>query len=121
MMRSFNALIIDDNAETCSTFKKVLSQLGCHVSIADSAEKGIDEFSATAFDVVFVALCIRDMGARGVARWIRYRYPQTKVMATTSWKGELDKTILSVEGIHEVVRKPVKLNEIRRTLIQHLG
>jgi CheY-like chemotaxis protein len=121
MGKNFNALVIDDNIEICQTFIKVLGQLGCNVSVADSAEQGINKFDVTDFDVVFVALCIREMGARGVARCLRYRFPNTKILATTSWQGELDKTILSIDGIHDVVRKPLKISEIRRTIINHLG
>jgi two-component system, NtrC family, response regulator HydG len=121
MGKSFQALVIDDDLEICQILQKVLNQLGCNVIFADSAEKGIEKFATVAFDLVFVALCIREIGARGVARWVRYRFPQTKVMATTSWKGELDKTILSFDGIHDVVHKPFKINEIRHTVIRHLG
>jgi two-component system response regulator HydG len=121
MIKSFHALVIDDDIEICEMLQKVLNQLGCNVVFVDSAEKGIEKFASVAFDMVFVALCIREIGARGVARWIRYRFPQTKVMATTNWKGELDKNILSYDGIHDVVHKPIKINEIRRTVLQHLG
>lgn len=121
MSCTFNALVIDDSKDVCSTFKKVLGQLGCHVAFADTAEEGINMISLQAFDIIFVALCIRQVGARGIGRWIRYRYPRTKVMAMTSWRGELDYNILSLDGIHEVVRKPLKFNEIKKTLIKHLG
>jgi DNA-binding response OmpR family regulator len=121
MTGTFNALVIDDNPEVCHTFKKFLARLGCDVSIAESAEEGIDQFSAITYDIVFVALCIREMGARGVARWLRYRFPRTKVMAMTSWKGDLDSSILSIDGIHEVIRKPLNFGELRKTVIRHLG
>ncbi len=115
------ALVIDENCGLRSSFKKALARLGCTVSEAGSSEEGIAELSAKPFNIVFAALCVKKNGARGVARWIRDNCPATKFFVITSWKGRLDNHILAADGIHGIIHKPLLFNEIRDTLIEHLG
>jgi CheY-like chemotaxis protein len=115
------ALVIDDNIDSRISFTKALARLGCNVNDVDSSEDGITELSLNPYNVVFAALCVKKLGARGVARWIRDNCPATKFFLITSWKGHLDKHILNVEGIDGIIHKPLLFNEIRDTLLDHLG
>ena len=117
----FNALIIDDNFDVRETFKKALKKLGCSVHEAESAEKGISELSSTVFNIVFASLCVKNMGARGVGRWIKNHSPATKFFIITSWKGHLEESILAGDGIHGVIHKPLLFTEIRDVLLDQLG
>ncbi len=117
----FNALIIDDNFDVRATFRKALNRLGCTVKEAENTEKGISELSTTYFNIVFAALCVKNIGARGIARWVKSNSPSTKFFIITSWKGQLEEHILSVEGIHGVIHKPLLFTEIRDALLEQLG
>lgn len=117
----FSALIIDDNLESRSTFKRALVKLGCYVKEADSAESGIQFLLQFPYTIVFASLCVKQMGARGIARWIRKNRPRTKCFIVTNWKGELERNILAIDGIDGVVHKPLLFAEIRDTLLEHLG
>jgi len=121
MSTLFNALVIDDDSNVRTTFKKALQHLGCKVTEADSAEKGMSVLCNTSFNIVFAALCVKKKGARGVARWVKANSPNTKFFIITSWKGQLETTILSADGIHGVVHKPLLFTEIREILLEHLG
>ena len=115
------ALVIDDNSDARVSVSKALARLGCNVNEALTSDEGITELSLNPYNVVFASLCVKKIGARGIARWVRDNCPATKVFLVTSWKGHLDNQILSVEGIHGIIHKPLLFNEIRDTLLEHLG
>jgi len=117
----FNALIIDDDVSSRGIFNKALRRLGCNVREAETAEKGISQLSSTTFNIVFAALCIKNIGARGLARWIKAHKPDTKFFIITSWKGKLERNILAYEGIDGVIHKPILFAEIRDILLEKLG
>lgn len=117
----FNALIVDDNYDVRATFKKALNRLGCNVNEADSAEGGIAEVSSMFYNIVFASLCVKSMGARGLARWIKSNSPDTRFFIITSWKGQLEKQVLAGDGIHGVIHKPLLFTEIRDVLLDQLG
>jgi CheY-like chemotaxis protein len=118
---SFKILVIEDNLANQEALKKSLSRLGCQVTAVESSEKGIEEIKKTNFDAVFAALCVREKGARGVARFVKTQSPRTKFFVVTSWKGELEQKLLYLDGIHDIVRKPLIFTEIRDKLLEHLG
>lgn len=117
----FNALVIDDNFDNRTTFIKVLNRLGCKVNEAETAENGISKLALMSYHIVFAALCIKNIGARGIARWVKNNCPDTKVLIITSWKGQLEQHILEIEGIHGVIHKPLLFAEIRDVLLDQLG
>jgi CheY-like chemotaxis protein len=113
-------LVIDDNVENQEALNKVLSRLNCQVVTVDSAEKGIEEIKKAHFDAVFAALCVREKGARSVARFAKNQASDTKFFIVTSWKGELEQNLLHLDGIHDIIRKPLIFKEIRDKLLEHL-
>ncbi len=118
---SFRVLVIEDNPATQEALKRSLNRLGCEVFAVDTAEAGTEQLKKTHYDAVFAALCVREKGARTVARWVKTNSPQTKFFVITSWKGDLETNLLYLDGIHDVIRKPLTFNEIRDKLLEHLG
>ncbi len=116
-----NALVIDDNDTARYCFKKALYRLGCSVNEAGSAEEAICELSLMPYNVVMASLCVKKMGGRSIARWVRDNCPATKFFLITSWKGKLEDHILAVDGIHGIIHKPLLFTEIRDVLLKHLG
>jgi hypothetical protein len=39
----------------------------------------------------------------------------------TSWKGDLEPSLLQFDGIHDVIHKPFNFSEIRDKVLEHLG
>jgi DNA-binding response OmpR family regulator len=117
----FHVLVIDDDEGLRETLRKSLMRLGCDVTVRYTAEQGLDELKKRTFDAVFAALCVRDMGARSIARWVKKNSSETKFLIVTSWKGYLESNLLKLDGIHDVVHKPVKFGEIRDKVLEHLG
>ncbi|MBN1307048.1 MAG: response regulator [Chitinispirillaceae bacterium] len=117
----FQMLVIDDDADLCETLRKNLVRLGCEVTIADTAESGLEQLKSAKFDAVFAALCVRDMGGRSIARWVKDRLNGTKFFIVTSWKGDLEPNLLKLDGIHDVIHKPINFSEVRDKVLEHLG
>jgi CheY-like chemotaxis protein len=121
MSSSFKILVVEDNMANQEALKKSLSRLGCQVVAVESSEKGIEEVKKTTYDAIFAALCVREKGARIIARFVKTQSSRTKFFVVTSWKGELEQNLLYLDGIHDIVRKPLIFNEIRDKLLEHLG
>ena len=121
MTNMFHVLVIDDDADLCESLRRNLIRLGCEVSIAGTAECGLDQLRDGKFDAVFAALCVRDMGGRSIARWVKNQLNGTKFFIVTSWKGDLEPSLLKLDGIHDVIHKPVNFGEIRDKVLEHLG
>ena len=117
----FHVLVIDDNTEPQDSLRKSLLRLGCDVTVAETAEKGLEQISGMQYDAVFAALCVRDMGGRSIARVVKKQSSETKFFIVTSWKGDLEPNLLHIDGIHDVIHKPLNFSEIRDKVIEHLG
>ncbi|MBN1984478.1 MAG: response regulator [Chitinivibrionales bacterium] len=116
MNSAIHALIIDDNSESRTCLKKMLSRFGCDVDEVSTAEQGIELLLHSSFAMVIASLCVRSMGGRSVARWVKNNRPKTKFFILTSWQGELEPAILASDGIYGVIHKPFHFNEIRDVL-----
>ena len=121
MTNVFHVLVIDDDADLRETLRRNLVRLGCEVTIADTAEFGLEQLRGGKFDAVFAALCVRDMGGRSIARWVKNELNGTKFFIVTSWKGDLEPNLLKLDGIHDVIHKPVNFGEVRDKVLAHLG
>lgn len=121
MASMFQVLVIDDDADLRETLRKNLLRLGCAVTIAETAENGIDFLKSEKYDAVFAALCVRDMGGRCIARWVKTKLSGTKFFIVTGWKGDLEPNLLKLDGIHDVIHKPVTFGEVRDKVLEHLG
>ena len=82
----FHVLVIDDDADLRICLRKNLIRLGCEVTIAETAEGGLSRLKSDKYDAVFAALCVRDMGGRGIARYVKNQLNGTKFFIITSWK-----------------------------------
>jgi sigma-B regulation protein RsbU (phosphoserine phosphatase) len=121
MSAMFHVLVIDDDSSLREILRKSLSRLGCEVTVVDTAERGIEELQNDQFDAVFAALCVREIGGRSIARWVKRQATDTKFFIVTSWKGDLEPHLLRVDGIHDVIHKPISFSEVRDKVLEHLG
>ncbi len=117
----FHVRVIDDDSALRESLRKSLLRLGCEVSIAETAELGLGRLQSEQFDAVFAALCVRDMGGRFIARWVKKQSSDTKFFIVTGWKGDLEPRLLQIDGIHDVIHKPFNFTEIRDKVLEHLG
>jgi len=114
-------MVIDEDSATTQTVSRSLNRLGCEIVPAGPGDDGLERIALENVDIVFVSLCARHMGGREVARWIKNHNLSTKAVVMTNWKGELDRSILYMEGIESVINKPPSFGAIRKTLFESLG
>ena len=117
----FKILIVEESPSTRELLKESLQKLGCAVLFADTSEEIYQTLRATRIDAVFADLCMRNMNVRAISRDIKSQYPETKFFLLTGWKGDLDKEMLLVDGIHAVFRKPIIFSKIRDTILEYFG
>lgn len=117
----FQGLLIEDNPSTLNAFQSALFRLGWQIAVASSAEQGIAELKSSRYDAVFTELCAKEQGGRFIARWIKTQELSTKVFILTSWKGDLESQLLQIDGIHEILHKPLIFSEIRDKILKHFG
>jgi sigma-B regulation protein RsbU (phosphoserine phosphatase) len=121
MSAMFHVLVIDDDTVLRELLRKSLSRLGCEVTVAETAEGGIEQLKRSSYDAVFAALCVRELGGRSIARWVKHQGCGTKFFIVTSWKGDLEPHLLRIDGIHDVIHKPISFSEVRDKVLEHLG
>ena len=122
MDTSFNALVVAEERETQGGLRKALAHLGCFAECVESMDAAMGKLAGGAmYNLVFASLCLRDSGARKLSRWLMMNRPESSFVLVTGWQGGLDGEFLGREGISGVVHKPLIFNEIRDTVLEHLG
>ena len=121
MSGQYQVLIADDNFTIQDTLSKYLGRLGCQTSITNTAEKCIEKLGEIKVDCIFAGLCVRENGARSIARWVKDNFPDIKIFVVTGWKGDLEQKLLNFEGIHQVIHKPLIFSEVRDKFIEYFG
>ena len=117
---TFHVLVIDDDQEIRNKMQRSLTRLGCMVSLAETAEAGMVQLKRGKYDAIFASLCVRTVGGRAVARWAKNNGIEGKFFIITSWKGELETRLLRLDGIHDVIRKPLSFSELKGKVEEHL-
>ena len=121
-MNHFRALVVEDDAGVSGTLCNALTRLGCRAAVVPDTQQARAELEHSRYDAVFVELCARgEGGGRGIARWLRAHSSGTACFLVTGWKGDLEQSVLSREGVHGIIRKPLIFNEIRDAVIEHFG
>ena len=117
-----NILVIDTDADLRDSLRQLLEKLGCAVATAATAETGREELLNRRYDAVFASLCLERFGARQMARWAQENTAgRAKFFVTTGWQGELEPDLLRFNGIHDVLRSPFNLGEVREKIQEHLS
>ncbi|MDG5814321.1 response regulator [Chitinispirillales bacterium ANBcel5] len=121
MEANHRVLIVEDDKDVQEALVRSLRRLGCETSVENTAEKGVESIKNNHFDAVLVSLCVREMGGRSVARMVRNISEDTKTFLVTGWKGDLESNLLRIEGIHDVIRKPLNFSTIKEKFNKHFG
>ncbi|RYX88933.1 MAG: PAS domain-containing protein [Comamonadaceae bacterium] len=112
-------LVVDDRAEVAELSKDMLEGLGYEVLVAHSGREAIDLIDARKGhrppQLLFSDLIMPGgMNGYGLARELRRRIPNLKVLLTTGFSGSADGSNTD-EGLeYEVLKKPYRLAEFAR-------
>jgi PAS domain S-box-containing protein len=112
-------LVVDDRLEVASLSRDMLESLGYTVHMAGSAQEAIDlvreHEGEWRPDLLFSDLIMPGgMNGFGLARELRQRLPDLRILLTTGFAGSSDGMNQDKEGEFEILKKPYRLTDLAR-------
>ena len=110
-----NILIVEDEPEQAAATRNWLIMVRQHVQVVDSAEKALEYLEKFQPHIALVDVGLPQMNGATLARVIRDRWPQVRVISTTDWAraGDMMDTLddLQSRGV-EYLSKPFLFREL---------
>jgi len=110
--QSVRLLAIDDHAVILDLISAMGQSLGYQVDTASRGKDGIRLAEENAYDIILTDLAMPDISGLEVARRIRVRDMQTPIILVTGWEANLEREQLRAVGIHEVLYKPFRIEQL---------
>jgi DNA-binding NtrC family response regulator len=114
--RTLRVLAVDDEPALGKVVSRLLAVDGHTVVVARSVDEAIEELAQDRFDVVLSDLGLgpgAEAGGWDLARHVAMHYPGTRFLLATGWGPQIDPKVAVARGVHAIVSKPYKLNELR--------
>ncbi|HKO31889.1 MAG TPA: response regulator [Nitrospiraceae bacterium] len=112
-------LIIDDDEQLRSLFRKVLEEAGYLVFEAPNGQEGLRQFRQTPTALVITDLFMPDMDGFEVTRVLYRESPSTKVIVLTGGSGE-NMFAATFLGARRTMKKPISMAELLQAVEQEL-
>lgn len=121
--RPLRLLVVDDEPLLLKSLRDALTSDGHSVTVAESGQRGIDEFLAARrrgelFEVVITDLGMPSVDGRAVAAAIKAASPQTAVILLTGWGQRLLGDGDVPQHVDRVLGKPPRLAQLRDALTE---
>jgi signal transduction histidine kinase len=114
--KGLRVLVIEDEETIRRFLKNALSRLGHRPRITVDADEGLSAFREERFDVVMTDFGLPGMNGEEVARAVHRASPQTPVILLTGWSSQLTAEGHPLEGVTQIIGKPVTLQVLAKTL-----
>ncbi|MER3427895.1 MAG: hypothetical protein C4334_07315 [Pyrinomonas sp.] len=114
--RGICALVIDDEEAVRDTLAEMLTEMGHTVVKVESGADGLRWLERASFDAVFTDLSMPEMDGWAVARHIRARWPETKVLLVTGYGASLEPKGELAELVDAIISKPFAFDVIATAL-----
>ena len=105
-MTPINILIIDDEADVCSFFRRLLTKRGYAVTTATSEPEALAALTASRFSVAMVDLKLPDTDGLTLLQAIKSRQPACEVIIMTGYSTVKTAVTAMQQGAYEYVEKP---------------
>ena len=105
-MLPVNILIIDDEADVCSFFRRLLTKKGYAVTTATNEPDALRALSATRFNVAMVDLKLPDTDGLTLLQAIKTRQPDCEVIIMTGYSTVKTAVAAMQQGAYEYLEKP---------------
>jgi two-component system NtrC family response regulator len=105
-MSSIQILIIDDEADVCSFFRRLLSKKGYEVTTATNEPDAMRALTETRFSVAMVDLKLPDTDGLTLLQAIKARQPACEVIIMTGYSTVKTAVAAMQQGAYEYLEKP---------------
>jgi len=105
-MSPIQILIIDDEADVCSFFRRLLTKKGYEVTIATNEADALRVLAGTRFSVAMVDLKLPDTDGLTLLQAIKARQPACEVIIMTGYSTVKTAVTAMQQGAYEYLEKP---------------
>ena len=78
-------LVVDDDDAVCASCRRVLTEDGYQVDVAQSSEGVLQKLTARHYDLVLLDLRFPQLGGLVLLRWLRQEFQDTEVVVITGY------------------------------------
>jgi CheY-like chemotaxis protein/anti-sigma regulatory factor (Ser/Thr protein kinase) len=114
---TLSILVVDDEEAVRETLAEMLKALGHDVKVADGGRSAMSALEAGRFDLVFTDLSMPEMDGWEVAREVRRRSPQTRIVVVTGYGRDASPTPADAPA-DIVIGKPFNFAQVEEVLAQ---
>lgn len=111
-MMKKNVLLVEDHTDIASLIDMHLSDIDCHVVIANNGLDGLQQAELKNFDLIILDLMLPGMDGLELCRRIRNQSHYTPIVMLTSKSSELDRVLGLEVGADDYVTKPFSIREL---------
>jgi len=120
--RRYRVLVVDDNADVCTSLAALLAVLGHDVSTAKDGAEALEVFAAEAPEAALIDIGLPDISGYEVARRFRERDEgRTLLIALTGYGRQHDRDASMKAGFNAHLTKPASLAELERLFARGPG
>jgi CheY-like chemotaxis protein len=105
-------LVVDDNEDLLETFSLILKKHGFRVITAGDGLAAIDLYQRYNFDIILMDIVMPEMDGIEAFRKIREMDPEAVIILMTAYSEDESIQIVKSEGVHRVIRKPIKIEQL---------
>ncbi|MFB9884986.1 PAS domain S-box protein [Balneatrix alpica] len=123
--RAYRILVAEDNGVNQTVIAHMLERMGLEVQIAANGEEVIDMWLQGQFDLILMDWRMPVMDGLEATRRIRQlererHKPSIRIIALTANTSHEDKVMCLEQGMDDFLAKPVKFEQLKQMLYQHL-
>lgn len=118
----YKVLVVEDNTDCRELFATIIRHLGFEVVEADDGEIGVQKALSEKPDLIFMDIGMPSMSGIEATVCLRESVvtKNVPVIICTAWMAEKYRDAALRCGAHDVIVKPVSLNELQTVLLRYL-
>ena len=114
--RGARVLVVEDNAIAALLARALLTQEGCRVDCASSADEVLSKTLADTYDLIFMDMGLPQMDGPSLTAALRARGITTPILALTAHQDEDSRAACLNAGMDDFLSKPLDRIALRRAL-----
>ncbi len=114
--RGARVLVVEDNAIAALLARALLTQEGCRVDCASSADEVLSKTLAGTYDLIFMDMGLPQMDGPSLTAALRARGITTPILALTAHQDEDSRATCLNAGMDDFLSKPLERIALRRAL-----